>query len=337
MSGGGSFRRQRSRQASESRAGPWAGVQPYLLDIYQQAQQQFQEGPQRYYPGQTVAGFTPIQQEAQQLRAEQARGPAAEEQLISNILQGQATPLNMQQAQQFAGVGGAGIGVDPTARQTLEATARGESLTGNPYLDAQFQRASENVGRRFQEITEPGIAATFGGAGRAGGGIQQQVQAEAQRGLAGELGGLATDIYGRNYEQERQRQLAAAGQLGQLGLGATGLGVQQDIAARRLGADIYGGEQARALQAAGLAPSLAALRGARFGELTDVGAEQQAQRQREIDAQRERYEFGQQAPADALARYAAIIQALQQQEQFARSRGRSSGFGIGGSVGAGGV
>lgn len=49
---------------------PWAPLQPYLSGeggIFSEAQRLYQQGPQQYYPGQTYAGFDPLQQQSQQL------------------------------------------------------------------------------------------------------------------------------------------------------------------------------------------------------------------------------------------------------------------------------
>lgn len=53
---------------------PWSGVQPYLKDIYQIAQQQFQGYAPQYYPGQTFAPMDPLQMGAQQLALSQVFG-----------------------------------------------------------------------------------------------------------------------------------------------------------------------------------------------------------------------------------------------------------------------
>lgn len=354
--GGGAF----SRNRSSSRTGPWAGVQPYLTDVYGEAQGLYRSGVPAYYPGATYTPFNPIQQQAMAAQQQRAiQGSPQEQQLgqfISGQLQqpgvdtaaaqqaaqqaaagtgaGQQALLNqtggmgLGQAQQFAqggnqapfmqalgaqtqfggpgqhaaflgqgpqwaqqalqqaGQGGTlgdtigqvqdavGTGIDPTAQQTLTQTAQGQSLQGNPFLDDQFQRATQQIGERFQEITQPGIAAQFGAAGRTGGGLQGQALGAAQGELARELGGVATDIYGQNYQLERQRQLQAADQLGQLGLGAGQLG----LGAAGLGADIYGGQQQRALGAAqfGLGQDLERGQSAIDAYLSERGLGQQA-------------------------------------------------------------
>ena len=98
----------------------------------------------------------------------------------------------------------------PQVGQQLGATIGGEYLGANPYLDDVVARSSRNA--------MSGINATFGGAGRTGGGLHQQA-------LATGLGDVAAGVYAPAYEAERQRQLGTAMQApsaiqGQLGTGA---------------------------------------------------------------------------------------------------------------------
>ena len=57
-----------------TRTEPWSGQQPYLRDIFGQAQQIYGQGPQQFFPGQTVAPFSPQQQLAMDLTTQQALG-----------------------------------------------------------------------------------------------------------------------------------------------------------------------------------------------------------------------------------------------------------------------
>jgi len=50
------------------KADPWAGQQPYLTDLYRQAQTQFQQGPQQFYPGRTYAEASPTVYQAEELK-----------------------------------------------------------------------------------------------------------------------------------------------------------------------------------------------------------------------------------------------------------------------------
>lgn len=75
-------------------------------------------------------------------------------------------------------------------------TLNGDFLNNNPYIDATFNRAADQVQSR--------VASQFAGAGRYGSGANQQVMGQ-------NLNDLATQIYGGNYNQERARQQEALG------------------------------------------------------------------------------------------------------------------------------
>ena len=143
-------------------------------------------------------------------------------------------------------------GVDPRTQAALGQTASGAMLNANPYLDAQFNRAAQNVSDQFKNTVTPGINQTFGAAGRTGSRAHTGAMGEAQGNLGDTLGNLATDIYGGNYATERQNQLAAAGELGGLGMQGNQLG----LSAAGLGADVYKSDAARQLGAAGLANNM---------------------------------------------------------------------------------
>lgn len=91
---------------------------------------------------------------------------------------------------------GSAQSIYPQVGQQLGATIGGDYLAGgNPYLD--------DVVARSQRSAQSGINATFGGAGRTGGGLHQQA-------LATGMGDVAAGIYAPAYEAERSRQLGAA-------------------------------------------------------------------------------------------------------------------------------
>src|SRR5512147_1805521 len=58
MSGGGSKSTPQTVTQTTSTT-PWSGQQPYLTDVFQQAQQQYQSNQPQYFPGQTVVPFSP--------------------------------------------------------------------------------------------------------------------------------------------------------------------------------------------------------------------------------------------------------------------------------------
>ena len=151
---------------------PWAGQQPYLQDIFGQAQRLFQ------------AGSTIANPSADTLRAQQMQRSLA----LHGRQGGLPQAINANTAMMT------GMGPDVHSRQ-LRREARGDFLNANPYLDAMFDQAAGQVGTQFNSL--------FAGGGRTGSGSHAET---LTRGLAD----MATNIYGANYAQERDRQQLAA-------------------------------------------------------------------------------------------------------------------------------
>lgn len=162
----------RSTTTTVQQADPWVGQQPFLRDVFGQAQRQYQQG------GVPITPFSADTLQAQQMTRDLALGgqPGLDAALAAN--QNMVT----------------GTATDPYSQQ-LQAEASGAYLNANPYLDAMFDQAAGRV-------TE-NVHSAFGGAGRFGSPAHQE-------GLSRSLADMATNIYGANYAQERDRQQLAA-------------------------------------------------------------------------------------------------------------------------------
>ena len=101
----------------------------------------------------------------------------------------------------------------------------------NPWLDRTFDRASQSVSDRFTKDVIPGVNATFGSAGRTGGGLHGQVFADAAGKHGDTLNNLATDIYGGAYENDARRRLQRDVSTAQFGESALGRALQAATAA----------------------------------------------------------------------------------------------------------
>lgn len=82
-------------QTSTTTSDPWKGQQPYLTDLFQQGQSLFQQGPQQYYPGQTVAPFSPQTQMGMDLMTQRALGGSPQQDAFGQYLQGQLGQQNL--------------------------------------------------------------------------------------------------------------------------------------------------------------------------------------------------------------------------------------------------
>ena len=231
------FGSSNSTQSSE----PWKAQQPFLEDIYNQAQS--------WYQGQSpLAGSSGLEQSLFN-RAQSEVDGSPTEQALGQFLQGSLSPEAGANSYQDA-IGAAGGASNPyvgasnpytggigaaggAGNPYLDAIgASGERQNPyldniaaqggqNPYLDQTFGRASDAVSQRFREDVLPGINASFGAAGRTGGGLHAQAFTDAAGKYGDTLNNLATDIYGGAYESDANRRLqrdVTAGQLGEAGL-----------------------------------------------------------------------------------------------------------------------
>lgn len=160
-----------------------------------------------------------------------------------------------------------GSAIPGAAVDQVSGTLQGDYLNSNPYLDAMYNNAASRITENYQEAVAPSIGAQFDSAGRFGSGMYQNMMQNSQQQLGDSLGGLAANIYGSNYENERNRQM----------------------------------------QASSMAPSIAPLSYYDASQLMNVGEMSDAQRQREIDANFNRYMHKQERPYDNLNRYMASV------------------------------
>lgn len=202
-----------------------------------------------------VAGFDPVQTQAQELaiqRATEEGGliPTAQNTFLQTAL-GQALSDFLPEGalSTLSGAGGplsefipanaleqfgstiSGGAVPSAATEALTGTAQGDFLFGGQGFDQAVEAATR--------AARPGILSAFGraGAGGATGGLAQEA-----------IGTSAIDAFARQFAQERQNQLGAAGTLGGFGLAEEGLGL--DAASRLAG--LSESERGRELSSAGL-------------------------------------------------------------------------------------
>jgi len=153
---------------------------PYLQDIYGMASGQVGT-PVQYYPGETVSGFTPEQQAAQQATTFRS--------LEGSPLLGSAQQENLK----------------TTGGQYLDPNT-------NPWLAKTYEQAARDVTKTFGTVTAPMITKEAGAAGAWGGAREGVAKGTALSGFSQNLADLATKIYAPAYETERGRQQAAVAQ-----------------------------------------------------------------------------------------------------------------------------
>ena len=162
----------------------------------------------------------------------------------------------------------AGSPVTQAAQGNIQDTLSGDFLSaGNPYFDQAVQAATRPMTTAFKEDIMPAIQSGFSSKGRYGSGLQARQQERAGEGLTRQIGDVAGTM----------------------------------------ASDMYGAERGRQMQAATLAPTLAAQDYADIGQLKDVGLTREAQAGAELQEDISRFEQEQQAPVDALTKYMTLI------------------------------
>jgi hypothetical protein len=164
-------------QTTTQKSEPWVEQRPYLHDIFRQAQALYDQPGPSYYPGQTVAPFSPETELALNARAARAQ---------------------------------AGSPLDALAAGSLADTLSGRYFGANPYLDHAIDQASRGVTRNYRSAIEPGIDSSFSGAGRYGSGLHQAAQSDARQTLSSQLGDISGGLAYRAYDDERANMLRAA-------------------------------------------------------------------------------------------------------------------------------
>lgn len=168
------------------KADPWAGQQPYLNDVFQQAQSLYNAGGMapNYYPGQTVANQSDWTKQAMQMQADRATAGSplidSASNAMSNITSGNALANNQ-------------------GLNTLNDLAQQD----NPYVDELFSRANNQV--------QASLDSNFNRAGRYGSGAHEAAAADAANSLANQMYSSLWD--------KRADAAQAAGQLYNTGIG----------------------------------------------------------------------------------------------------------------------
>ena len=247
---------------------PWPEQKAALQNLYAQGNQL---QPQQYYPGQTVAGLNRPQTDA--LARQWGLG-------ANNPVTGLSTgylggALSGQQLKNNPFAGGQYVG---EGMQYLEPTARGDYLTGGEGFNRAYDAAAGRV--------VPSVRSAFESAGRIGSGL---ARGEESRQLG--------DVFAGLYGDERNRQLTAA------------QAYQQGIAGQR-GQQLqaYGAERGLQNQAFGMAPAVNQMQYGDISNQFQAGLAHQLAQQANIDANREAWQFQQQAPYNLLAARAGIAQ-----------------------------
>ncbi len=258
MGGGGGTQRTRTE--------PWSGQQPYLQDVFGQAQRLYRQGPQQFFPGTTVAPFSPQTQAALNMEQARAMGGDPSQRMLGGYLTGAMGQPQVSAADIYGGGMGA-MGNLGLASQYLQQAGQAPTfgqaagMAGvNPYAQAitpdfmQTARGIQTAGLTGLDPTAAGqLGATARGAFMPG--ANPYLDALYQTG-AGRIG--------ETFQEQTMPALAA--QFG--GAGRTGSGAQALMAGRAAG-DVA--EQMRGLYGDIYAPAYEAERGRQLEAAAQLG------------------------------------------------------------------
>jgi len=257
-------------------------AEPFFKTAYQEAFNQYNQGGPQYYGGPQVAGFSPQQLEAQ-------RQAQSSNQQLNLLGQFQTGATARQLGQDIREIGIPGQVRAPTQVQQISPQGI------NPQL---AQAVSRPLTQQLNENILPGISSGATQAGAFGGSRQGILENQARSRTAGAV----TDALARATQQQQQIGLNQRGQdiqqgqfSGQFLAGQR----QQDINT----ALQQRGQNLGALQS-GQSGASAARQGllAGPGVLSGVGAQQQQMQQQLINANMQRFNYGQNAPQQNLAK-----------------------------------
>jgi len=165
------FGKGNDTQTTTTNTSPWYRQQPYLRDLFSRSDQLYNDPN----VGQ-IAPFTPDQQQAFQMTRDRA--------------------LAGSPALQAAG-------------GQLAATARGDFIGANPYLDQAFDRGASRLSNQYVDAVNR-TSGAFSSGGRFGSGAYADARNDLDQSLGDAMSGLATNLYGGAYRDERENALRAA-------------------------------------------------------------------------------------------------------------------------------
>lgn len=316
---------------------PWDGAKGYLLDQYATIDSAIKAGKPSYYPGSTVIDQSDATKTAQNsiINTALAGSPLIgnAQGAVNGITTGAAfdpTGANTLKAgTNFTNAGVAATqnlsdllsGNANPATAMLQGTANGDYLNNNPHLEAAIKKANDPLIQEYMSKVAPGIDSQFAAAGRMGSGAFAQTRNNSDKtfatALADQTAGIMADNYSRErtnqinaqnsigalYDQNANTALNAAGQLGQLSQ------AQQD-SRNNAASSLINGQNAQAnlqLQGAGMAGGLRDLDYMDADRLAGVGAQQDAYKDLQLQADIDRWNYNQNKDINAAAQFVNVL------------------------------
>ena len=191
MSGGG------GSTTTVQKSDPWSGQQPYLENVFSGAQNAYNQYAGN--PSSSVAGFTPMQQQAIGMTQGVANGTNFGNASGVNNAAGDYTKNLLNGNYLNANPGNAAFG----------KFASGDMMN-NPYMTGMANAAADSITRAYQNATAPQTASAFAGSGRYGSGAYGNAVSQNQQDLATQLGNSMNNLYGGMYQSNMGNMLQGA-------------------------------------------------------------------------------------------------------------------------------
>ena len=326
------------------KADPWAGQQPFLKDVFQEAQDRYNSGDPNFFPGSTIEQFNPNELGYQQNVLDQfssGRGQALQqgaEGAVNNLFSSNdifnatsgLAPYGQESLVAASNQTDSQVGDMSNASPLMQQMLSG-SVQQNPFIEQANNAMAADAVSNFQQQVMPALRASqiaYQPGGSSRGDIASGI-------AAGNVGRSITDFANTNrmnaFNSAQQQQMQAA-QLLEQGRGQrAGEALQQGTAAFGLGLggqQQYAGQQNQALGAYGTVSQtpydLA-------GNINDVGMTQRELGQQNLDEDINRFQFGQNVQDQKLSNYANLIQG--NYGGTTTSSAERGGLGLAGSLG----
>jgi hypothetical protein len=180
-----------------TKADPWSGQQPYLQNVFSGAQNAYNQYAGN--PSSSVAGFTPMQQQAM-----------GQTQNIANATNLGLSPAVNNAAGSYTSnlLNGSYLNANPGSA-AFSNFANG-SMMNNPYESGTLNAANNAITRSYQNATAPNTASAFEGAGRYGSGAYGNAVSQNQQDLATQLGNTDASLVNNMYQQNMGNMLTGA-------------------------------------------------------------------------------------------------------------------------------
>jgi len=326
------------------KADPWVGQQPFLKDVFQEAQDRYESGDPNFFPGSTIEQFNPNELGYQQNVLDQfssGRGQALQQGAegavnnlfgsndIFNATSGLA-PYGQESLVAASNLTDSQVGDTSNASPLMQQMLSG-SVQQNPFIEQANNAMAADAVSNFQQQVMPALRASqiaYQPGGSSRGDIASGI-------AAGNVGRSITDFANTNrmnaFNSAQQQQMQAA-QLLEGGRGQrANEALQQGTSAFGLGLggqQQFAGQQNQALGAYGTVSQtpydLA-------GNINDVGMTQRELGQQNLDEDVNRFQFDQNVQDQKLSNYANLIQG--NYGGTTTSSAERGGLGLAGSLG----